>query len=75
MKYSESQDKLTAAFKEFAIAKQEFLLLGGELEFDISHKHLHMKVVDGPHVSMPFTIDEWQLHQFRNEHPEHAYKE
>ncbi|BBA65506.1 predicted ORF [Xanthomonas phage XacN1] len=75
MKYSDAQERLLETFKEFALAKQEFLMLGGELEFSVHRQELHMKVEDGPSISFPFIVDSTALERFKAANPQHEYKE
>ena len=74
MKYSEAQERLRAAFMELAIAKQEFVLLGGELNFEVRRGSLHLDIVDGPKASFPITVDEQALKTFREANPQNEYK-
>lgn len=75
MDYATAQQKLRDAFRELAVAKQEFLLLGGDIKFSVHRDSLHMAIADGPHMSMPVTIDAEVRRQFQEQHPEHIYKE
>ncbi len=75
MKYSEAQERLLETFKEFALAKQEFLMLGGELEFSVHRQELHMKVEDGPSISFPFIVDSTALERFKSANPQHEYRD
>lgn len=75
MKYSEAQERLLACFKEFALAKQEFLMLGGKLEFSVHRQKVHMKVEDGPSISFPFVVDSAALENFKNANPQHEYRD
>lgn len=75
MKYSEAQERLLETFKEFALAKQEFLMLGGELEFSVHRQELHMKVKGGPSISFPFIVDSTALERFKSANPQHEYRD
>ncbi len=75
MKYSEAQERLLETFKELALAKQEFLMLGGELEFFVHQQELHMKVEDGPSISFPFIVDSAALERFKSANPQHEYRD
>lgn len=56
MQYSDAQERLVEAFKELARAKQEFLILGGEVEFTVHRGELCLKVIDGHSISFPFVV-------------------
>lgn len=75
MKYSEAQERLLETFKEFARAKQEFLMLGGQLEFSVHRQELHMKVENIPCISFSFVVDSTALERFKLVNPQHEYKE
>lgn len=74
MKYSDAQECLVESFKEFARAKQEFLMLGGELSFNVHRNELQMNVVDGPQISFPFVVDLAAFEKFKETNPQHEFK-
>ena len=54
MSYSEAQDKLVEAFRELAVAYQNFEKEGGNVEFKIYRQELLLNIQDG--ATMAFVI-------------------
>ena len=74
MNYSIAQENLRKAFRELAVAKQDFLFMGGELQFEVRRNNLYM-TMDGATASFPIVVDSDTLEKFKNDNPQHEYKE
>lgn len=58
MQYSDAQEQLRQAFVRLAHAKQELLILGGRVKFEVRRNELYMEIDEGSTLSFPFVYPE-----------------
>lgn len=64
MNYMSAVEELKKAFRELAVAKQNVLVQGGEINFDVKRDSLHMSI-DSTHTSFPFKYPDSILEEMK----------
>lgn len=64
MDYNSAVEELKKAFRELAVAKQNVLVQGGAVIFDVKRDSLHMSI-DSMHASFPFKYPDSILEEMK----------
>lgn len=58
LEYAAAQEELRQAFVDLARAKQDLLILGGHVKFEVRRNELYMEIDEGSTLSFPFVYPE-----------------